>query len=965
MSGSDDWSHERLKLAVKGDDDDDYWKKRGRGSSVFPSFGHSGVKAGSSKQAPGDDALTRFAAVASGSQPAVVKVASYGGGGRFGAMVSYVSRHAEISVEDDRGRIHSTADDMAALSTEWEDIFDYREESRDVAVFEMSIAGGGVAQAQQALQDVLGDRRYVFSLSESLGGRIQIDGVAVLRDDNGQRLSGDREASAALTQRLTTSGRPEGSFRFRAYGNGVEYGTAQVRRLVRQSDSQVQDEQGRLIGDTKAAGDLVQKTWRPCLQSRRGRDVMHLVMSARAGTEANAFEAAARDFLAEQFAGHRYVFSQHDPFSDPKEEGEGGKRPHIHVHAIISTRDRSGRRLRTSPQVFKGWRKMMAEKARDHGIAMEGTDRREFAAPAAYSKNQVRAVNTSGRTEHEGTSESAQRRYTAKRAGNPILASSPRSIEVAKNAIEMWRDISELSPDKELAEVAENNFKAMSKAFDSAIEISRNQHVDPSKSIYKFDTILTAMKEGLEMDFENITREQYEEREKAITAAKTKAEAKIREEGLDPDVILKDIYARIDEYMSDVRSVVERNEGNQKTRSSEQKVASETNNQEQQAVSASDSAYWENLQEQRGIEGAQKTDIAPMSASQQTPTVSLEKTPIAEQAEIVRDESAPVAAMAVGREETPFPEDFNKRFWITNSSKTDRVYADGKGNVELFQASENRLRTKLFNERAVSLMLDTAAHRGWTSIEAKGSKDFRREAWLEGQARGIAVLGYKPTELDRQELIKREQNFLQNEIVPLAERVQTAMPGRSSQAENTSQDLNVMQDPTNTVMQDTTSKKQDLQSGIRGELLEAGSRPYQDRKDADPSPYVVLQNGSQKVTLWGVGIPDALQRADAKVGDVIELREAGMEKVTKSIIKEVNGEKVREEALVDRRRWEAELVSERTNENKTQLPDENKVEKAPERNDTRTNETKNAQATTHMEQLQLEAKSRNKDDRER
>lgn len=44
-------------------------------------------------------------------------------------------------------------------------------------------------------------------------------------------------------------------------------------------------------------------------------------VDSRTGEEANA----ARDFLAEQFAGHRYVFAMHDPANDPKEEGEGGQ----------------------------------------------------------------------------------------------------------------------------------------------------------------------------------------------------------------------------------------------------------------------------------------------------------------------------------------------------------------------------------------------------------------------------------------------------------------------------------------------------------------------------------------------------------------------------------------------------------------------------------------------------------------
>src|SRR5690606_21762481 len=154
--------------------------------------------------------------------------------------------------------------------------------------------------------------------------------------------TGDRKAAGIVQQRFDDSdaGRDvEASFRFHGFGNGVEWGTARVRELVAGTDREVRDDTGRLIGDAALAGDLVQKEWRRELHSRKGRDVMHLIVSARAGTDGTAFEAAVREFLGEQFSGHRYVFAVHDPALDPKEVAEGGKRPHI---------DRKSTRLNSS-----------------------------------------------------------------------------------------------------------------------------------------------------------------------------------------------------------------------------------------------------------------------------------------------------------------------------------------------------------------------------------------------------------------------------------------------------------------------------------------------------------------------------------------------------------------------------------------------------------------------------------------
>ncbi len=55
----------------------------------------------------------RLASVAKGSQPAVVKLASYGGGARVGSMLNYVSRGGELKVENEnsetlRGREESS-----------------------------------------------------------------------------------------------------------------------------------------------------------------------------------------------------------------------------------------------------------------------------------------------------------------------------------------------------------------------------------------------------------------------------------------------------------------------------------------------------------------------------------------------------------------------------------------------------------------------------------------------------------------------------------------------------------------------------------------------------------------------------------------------------------------------------------------------------------------------------------------
>ncbi|WP_246811145.1 conjugal transfer protein TraA [Ensifer sp. ENS03] len=405
----------------------------------------------------------RLAAVAKGSQPAVVKMASYGGGARVGAMLNYVSRAGELKVEDESGRILDGREDLARVRGDWDHLFQNRAESRDIGSFTIEIATSAFASdaamhelVRSSLTSGFGDRRYAYAVEKRDDGSLTVQGLVVLRSGQGERLTGDAKAAAIIQSRHDTSAAArdaEAKFSFQGYGNGVEFGASRLRDLVERYRD-LRDDSGRQIADEKTAANLVQKEWRGELHSRKSRDVMHVIMSARAGTDVAAFEGAVRDFLAHQFAGHRYAFSMHDPESDPKQEGAGGKRPHVHAHAIVAMKSDSGDRIETTPAVFREWRSVMAEKARDHGIEMEMTDRREFASPPAFTRTQVQPVNREGRTEHVGTSEAAQGRYDAKRSGRRTVPKSDRSRQYIIKVQGSWQKIALASGDQQTATYA-------------------------------------------------------------------------------------------------------------------------------------------------------------------------------------------------------------------------------------------------------------------------------------------------------------------------------------------------------------------------------------------------------------------------------------------------------------------------------------------------------------------------------
>ncbi|PST24938.1 conjugal transfer protein TraA [Mesorhizobium plurifarium] len=479
----------------------------------------------------------RLAAIAGGSQPAVVKMASYGGGARVGAMLNYVSRGGELKVENESGRILEGREELSRIRGDWDHLFQNRAESRDIGSFSVEIAASGFAsdealheQVRSTLTSGFGDRRYAYAIAKNDGGSATVQGLVVLRSGQGERLTGDVKAAGIIQGRYDASagaGEAAAKFSFHGYGNGVEFGASRLRGLVDRHDD-VRDDRGQLIANEKVAGDLVQKEWRGELHSRKSRDVMHVIMSARAGTDVAAFEAAVRDFLAHQFAGHRYVFAMHDPASDPKEAGEGGKRPHVHAHAIVAMKSDSGDRIETTPAVFREWRSVMAEKAREHGIEMEMTDRREFASPPAFTRTQVRPVSREGRTEHVGTSEAAQARYDAKRSGRRTVAKSDRSRQYIIKVQESWQKVALAGGDRQTVAYAARHHKYLESSVSVAqTETSGTVIGADFGSTFRINlaTLQEMVSEGQEL--REMSRAEFETYEKKVETALFKLERSV------------------------------------------------------------------------------------------------------------------------------------------------------------------------------------------------------------------------------------------------------------------------------------------------------------------------------------------------------------------------------------------------------------------------------------------------------
>lgn len=72
----------------------------------------------------------------------------------------------------------------------------------------------------------------------------------------------------------------------------------------------------------------------------------------------------------------------------------------------------------------------------------------------------------------------------------------------------------------------------------------------------------------------------------------------------------------------------------------------------------------------------------------------------------------------------------------------------------MFEDKGAKIKTAKDDPQTVSDMLDTAQAKNWDSINISGSRDFRRQMWLEAELRGIASTGYKP---NKEDLALRDQ----------------------------------------------------------------------------------------------------------------------------------------------------------------------------------------------------------------
>ena len=229
-------------------------------------------------------------------------------------------------------------------------------------------------------------------------------------------------------------------------------------------------------------------------------------------------------------------------------------------------------------------------------------------------------------------------------------------------------------------------------------------------------------------------------------------------------------------------------------------------------------------------------------------------------------------------------------------------YVDLKDHKEAFRDKGTTLKTPKKDIETVRAMIDVAEAKGWTELKLKGTKEFKRLAFLEAESRGIATTGYKPKEADIALLNRMREERSQNMIEP--QEAQQTQDHEGREAEQAQADDRDYESPEH---EQLTPDSEEVKLE-HAKLLDHGVAHYKFDPQQNMNYYVHLSlpNGQEQY-MWGVGLEEAIKEAGVRIGDEIELTKLDAQPVrtTKNIYDE-KGEFLRTETVEDAHRntWE-------------------------------------------------------------
>ena len=445
-----------------------------------------------------------------------MKVVSYAHGAtRATASAQYIERD-EVELETHDGL---RLPDKAAVADEikaWSSFFEKRSPSQDVVTVRLQLSGlRDNSEDRERLAAAAGaafeGHRHALRIEARASGEIEARAVVVMARiispeekalNRATRESGEKSSSLpprlrVVDQRMGTTedapmrkvfdARSEAAMKARIetatgypqHGISIEPATPgrgrdalgqRLSTLV--SKAPARDHLGNPI---RLAEDIreVTRDWSRHLRSQSPRDTMHMVVSAKAGTDVKVFTNAVRSFLHQQFADHKFMFGVH---TDKAEAG------HIHAHVIVAVRSESGTKLHPGPTDLAQWRVNYASHAREHGLKIVATRAAEQASSRSYGPKDKSIVDVATnprpqRKERDRAYASdprnanlirnAQERMVVARANHVRIPMTERERAGVRESLEHWCGLAKADPAHETARAMVDRLSVAKEAGDA------------------------------------------------------------------------------------------------------------------------------------------------------------------------------------------------------------------------------------------------------------------------------------------------------------------------------------------------------------------------------------------------------------------------------------------------------------------------------------------------------------------
>ncbi|MFT3906785.1 MAG: hypothetical protein QM718_10815 [Steroidobacteraceae bacterium] len=229
------------------------------------------------------------------------------------------------------------------------------------------------------------------------------------------------------------------------------------------------------------------------------------------------------------------------------------------------------------------------------------------------------------------------------------------------------------------------------------------------------------------------------------------------------------------------------------------------------------------------------------------------------------------------------PEHIQRRFVQVGKKY---YFPDG---ARAFTDRGRRLTTPSENTEVIRSLVTIAQARGWNEIVVRGTDQFRREAWFAARMMGLAVRGYRPSEVEQARLVR-------------------TLAGRPAAGEQKSAEAKPPPDKARSSRQRPAGNPNtDL---IVGRLLAHGAAPFQQDPHESMSYFAKIQTPKGERVVWGVDLERAFAESLTRpqVGDEIGLRFVDRRQVTVKTAKRDGAGKVVGETDLDthRNRWVVE-----------------------------------------------------------